>query len=322
MKNIIFIDPLEKLVIKKDSSLLLAHELKEQGEEVYILKKDDFFIDNQAEIFELQVYKFNSSTSADYYLSDFTLKNKVDLVIDDKTLIHMRLEPPFDVKYMRTLWMLDYLEKRGVNVINSPRGILNNNEKLVCMSDKFSLSSYVGSSVDGFLKFLYKLKEDGVEDIILKPIDLFQGIGVEKLSFSSGDLFLVEKFEEMVKTFSGAIICQPFMKEIYQGEIRSIFFDGIEVGSIIKVPQKGSHLANIAQGATFCPVELSKEVLGNCKKVCRSLRKEGIRFVAFDILAERISEANVTCPGLLVEVSKAHERNLAREIVRLIQKSY
>ena len=44
--------------------------------------------------------------------------------------------------------------------------------------------------------------------------------------------------------------------------------------------------------------------------------EEGIYFVAFDIIGDNISEVNITCPGLMVEVSEACKKNLAEEMVR------
>ena len=38
--------------------------------------------------------------------------------------------------------------------------------------------------------------------------------------------------------------------------------------------------------------------------------------MAFDVLGDSPSEVNITCPGLLVEVSNAHGKNLGLEIVK------
>jgi len=43
-----------------------------------------------------------------------------------------------------------------------------------------------------------------------------------------------------------------------------------------------------------------------------------VDWVAFDILGAVPTEVNITCPGLLVEVSHAHQRNLALDILKLI----
>jgi glutathione synthase len=38
---------------------------------------------------------------------------------------------------------------------------------------------------------------------------------------------------------------------------------------------------------------------------------DGVNFIAYDILAGAVTEVNVTCPGLLVEVSYALNENMA-----------
>ncbi|MFT6604708.1 MAG: glutathione synthase, partial [Bacteriovoracaceae bacterium] len=101
-------------------------------------------------------------------------------------------------------------------------------------------------------------------------------------------------------------------------EIRSIFFKGVEIGSIVKVPPKGSFLANIAQGATYSVAELNPVQKKNCAVLCEELSRVGADWLAFDILGDNISEVNVTCPGLLVEVSDAMKKNLAQEILGLM----
>jgi glutathione synthase len=113
-------------------------------------------------------------------------------------------------------------------------------------------------------------------------------------------------------------LVQPFIKKVLEGEIRSIYYSGQGVGSIIKVPPKGSYLANIAQGATFEKVELSKAEKTKCDEFSIELLKQGVPWVAFDILDEKISEANTTCPGLLVEVSKAYRCNLGEKIISIM----
>src|SRR5690606_36426027 len=159
------------------------------------------------------------------------------------------------------------------------------------------------------------LKAAQVEELILKPLDLYSGIGVEKISLKDSNL--LEKFRAMVKEFEGAIVAQPFLKAVYEGEHRAIYYDAKELGVIIKKPNKGEFLSNIAQGAQFEKSELSDELKNLCQKISEDLLKDGVNFIAFDILGNTITEINITCPGLLVEVSYAYNKNLARTIGEL-----
>lgn len=309
MRHLFLIDPLEKLNIKKDSSLMLAHTIKESGDEVYLLFEKDFAFINHLKI-NVPVFSFNSSWDGEsYYLKEFSLTNSKMITVDRECCLHMRFDPPFDARYLRYLWLLSFIEQKGVRVVNSAQGILKYNEKLTALAHPSSALSYVGGESEAFFTFIQLLKEKGFTDLILKPLDLFQGMGVTKISLN--DPLLRDLFQQKVLEFKGVLVAQPFLKEVYQGEVRSIYFKGKELGSILKRPPEGAFLANIAQGAHYFPTTLSLQQRQACDEVAQQLLKEGIDWIAFDILGESLSEVNVTCPGLLVEVSNALKTNLA-----------
>jgi glutathione synthase len=316
MKHILFIDPIDRLNPKKDSSLMLAATMKKEGIEVYLLFEKDFYLSNKM-IPEFLLYDFSAEFYDDgCYLKSFELKASGLQKISKVDLIHMRIDPPFDTRYLRYLWMLRFYQEHGIRVVNSPDGILKFNEKLHAYAQPSSLASFVGSSVGEFLKFAELMKTESHEELILKPLDLFQGIGVEKISLNRPDL--KEKFEAKVLENNGPVVAQPFCKEVTSGEIRALYFKGIELGSILKIPKQGEFLANIAQGADFHAITLTPNVKKECDRICKDLMKDGVDWVAFDIMGEHVSEVNITCPGLLVEVSFAHKKNLALELLKLI----
>lgn len=316
MKHILFIDPIEKLNPKKDSTLMLATTMKKAGVEVYLLFEKDFYLSNKLSP-EFMVYDFSSDFYEDgCYLKSFELGNSSQVSLTKKDIIHMRIDPPFDTRYLRYLWMLRFYQEKGIRVMNSPDGILKYNEKLHAYAQPSSLASFVGSSVSEFLKFAELMVKENHQELILKPLDLFQGIGVEKIAINRSDL--KEKFESKVLENNGPVVAQPFCQEVTRGEIRSLYFKGIELGSILKVPKKGEFLANIAQGADFHAIDLTPSLKDECNRICAELLLDGVDWVAFDIMGEHVSEVNITCPGLLVEVSFAHKKNLARELLNLI----
>jgi len=79
----------------------------------------------------------------------------------------------------------------------------------------------------------------------------------------------------------------------------------------MKKPVGGDFLANIAQGAHFEAYELTGEIKKECDDIASELLKDGVNFIAYDILGGAVTEINVTCPGLLVEVSYALKKNMA-----------
>lgn len=296
---------------------MMALKFQEVGHQVFVMFEDDFCIQN-SEKNELTVYEVKGTFCEDsYYLNSFELSKKSTLNLSPLDTIHMRIDPPYDSRYHRYLWMLEFLQHScGVKVVNDPVGIMRNNEKLAAFKRKdSSLESYVGSSLEGLKRFLQQLQKQNIKDLIMKPLDLYSGIGVEKVSMS--DLNIDKIFERKVKEFKGAIVVQPFLEAVHDGEFRSIYFFGKEVGTILKKPNPGEFLANIAQGAKYEKAILPSKLRGICDEISAQLMQDGVPMVAFDLLGDKVQEINVTCPGLLVEVSYAMEKNLASEFARM-----
>jgi glutathione synthase len=183
-------------------------------------------------------------------------------------------------------------------------------------SDPSAVETFVGSSADGFRDYLVGLQKKGVTEAVLKPLDLYQGIGVQKISFanqSPGDMMAY--FLNKAKEYEGTIVVQPYQKSVETGEVRSVYFSGKFLGAIKKVPRPGEFLANIAQGASYSICEPTSSQKETCDKIAKDLLRDGIYWIAYDLLGDHVSEVNITCPGLLVEVSKAAEKNLALDIV-------
>jgi glutathione synthase len=313
MRHIFYIDPLEKLNLKKDSSLLLALTAQAQGHDCHLVFEKDLNWSTGA--LAVKASRFQGQLDG-FYLKEFSLTQVSMLSPQSGDILHMRLDPPFDGRYLRYLWLLDQWERQGVRVINRPRGIMQFNEKLLAYQQAGSVPSWVGEDFDGFSAFKKMLSAQGVKEIIMKPLDLYSGIGVEKWDLSSPELD--QRFKTKAHELGGPIVVQSFMPEVYRGEIRAIYYAGHHIGSILKKPKTGEFLSNIAQGAAFEKIELTLSVKAKCEAICRELSQSGVDWVAFDILGETPTEVNITCPGLLVEVSHAHQKNLALDILNLI----
>lgn len=309
-RHLFFIDPLEKLTLKKDSSLFLAHELQEKGEEVLVFFEDDLQINTESPL-TLGAYPFQSRLEANsFYVKEFTLQSKSRVKLTAGDTLHMRLDPPFDLRYLRSLWMLSDYQRKGIGVMNSASGILLFNEKMLALTHPgFFVPTYLGRDLEGLSDFLKRLK--GSEFVIMKPLDLYQGLGVEKISLKDD---VTAAFKRKIKE-CGTVMVQPYQQAVEAGETRAIYFKGHNLGNILKVPKVGGHLANIAQGATYTQAGLSRIQKERCEAICADLAREGVHWVAFDLIGDLVSEANITCPGLLVEVSLACGQNLAKVMV-------
>lgn len=306
-RHILFINDLDKLVPKKDSSLLLALTLKNVQAEAYLLFESDFYYSNTSAP-SFKVYKFDGQINPEsFYLEDFKVTEPTTIELKNGDSFYMRIDPPFDTRYLRYLWMQKSFEKLGVRMINTPDSIILNNEKLLPAEMSKSIPNYLGTNTEQFIEFTQRHPS---EAFVLKPVDLYQGIGVEKV-LSSSDMS--DAFDRKVQEYNGPVLAQPFIASVEQGEIRACYYKGKEIGSILKVPPKGDFLANIAQGATFKRTELNAAQRKACEDICKKL--PDAPWLAFDVLDDFVSEVNITCPGLLVEVSNAMGKNLCLEMV-------
>ncbi len=313
MRQLLLIDPLSKLNIKKDSTLMLALAMQKRGIETYLFFENDFAITNLGQQ-KLRVHSFKGTLKEDQiYLASFETTDEKVIELNTSDVIHMRLDPPFDSRYLRILWMLDHLVSMGIKVMNDPRGIMQFNEKLYAYRSHGATPSYVGQNLKLAEQFVQSLNPKP-SALILKPMDLYSGIGVEKLPLDNW----TKRFDEKVTELQGPVIVQPFVEAVTKGEIRSLFFKGKEIGTILKTPKEGEFLSNIAQGATFTKSPLSELAIRRCEPIVKELMNFGVDWVAFDILADSISEVNITCPGLLVEVSYAYKENLADVVVDMM----
>lgn len=313
MRQLLLIDPLSKLNLKKDSTLMLALAMQKRGVETYLFFENDFAITNQGKQ-KLRVHSFKGTLKDDQiYLASFETTDEKVIELNTTDVIHMRLDPPFDSRYLRILWMLDHLVSMGIKVMNDPRGIMQFNEKLYAYRSHGATPSYVGQNLKLAQQFVQSLNPKP-SALILKPMDLYSGIGVEKLPLDNW----TTRFDEKVIELQGPVIVQPFVEAVTKGEIRSLFFKGKEIGTIMKTPKDGEFLSNIAQGATFFKAPLSELAVRRCEPIVNELMKHGVDWVAFDILADAISEVNITCPGLLVEVSYAYKKNLADVVLDMM----
>ena len=305
-KHLFLIGDIKGLNIKKDSSLLLAHSLKKKGAEVFIVQEKDFYILPHNSKQQLYVQGFESTLFENqFYMQDFNLKTAQKVEIDDTWTLHMRCDPPVDQRYTRFLWMLMSLKHQGVRITNDPNAIIQFNEKLMVYNYEIPyVNSYYGEANQGLRDYLSQTQ---YKEIIVKPMDSFSGIGVEKISLD--DLRSEEVFKMIAKR-DEAVIVQPFLEQVYKGEHRTLYLGAKCIGAIVKYPQ-GSYLANIAQGAKFEKAQIPESVHKHCELIAKDLLKIGIDFIAFDILDEMVTEVNITCPGLVNEVSTAMEMNLA-----------
>jgi glutathione synthase len=285
-----------KLNSKSDTSIFLANEIQKKYK-IFYYEPKNLSIINSKIVAKGFFIKFNYKSK-----SFFKIIKKQKLNLETCKFILIRQDPPFNLEYISTTYILDQIKKK-VRIINNPTAIRNVSEKLYSAKyKKFMPDTIFSQNIDEIKKF-FKVNKN----VIIKPIH----------SFSGNDILLLKKFDQnKINKFikkHDHIMCQKFLPKIKDGDKRVFIIDGKVVGAISRVPKKGSFLSNMSKGATPVNVDLTKKELKISKLIAKDLKKENIYFSGIDFIDQKLNgDINVTSPTGLKTFFDLSGINLAK----------
>ena len=241
--------------------------------------------------------KFNYNAKKFYKILK---KQKLDLIKCKYILI--RQDPPFNLEYISTTFILEMI-KNKVKIINNPTSIRNISEKLYSAKyQKFMPSTIFTQNIHEIKRFFKKNKY-----VILKPIH----------SFSGNDIHLLKRFKlKFIKKFikkHDHIMCQKYLSKINKGDKRVFLINGKVCGAISRVPKKGSYLSNMSKGAIAKKTQLTVSEKKISRIIAKDLKKEKIYFAGIDFIDQKINgDINVTSPTGLKTLFDISKINLAK----------
>ena len=280
-----------------DTTIFLANEIQSKNYRIFYYDPRDLSIINSKVIARGFFVKFNYKNKKFFKILRY---QKFDL--RKCKFILIRQDPPFNLEYISTTYILDKL-KKNVKIINDPTSIRNISEKLYSSKYlKFMPQTIFTQNIQEVKKFFTAHKK-----IILKPIH----------SFSGNDIYLLAKFDlKLIKNFikkHGHIMCQKYLPKIYKGDKRVFLINGKVSGAISRVPKKGSFLSNMSKGAKPINTKLTKIELTISKSIANDLKKEKIFFAGIDFIDQKLNgDINVTSPTGLKTFYDLSKINLAK----------
>ena len=286
-----------KLNPKTDTSIFLAQEIQNKNYRIFYYEPKDLSLINSKIIANGFFIKFNYKQKKIYKILK---KQKLDLIKCKFILI--RQDPPFNLEYITTTYILDKIKDR-VNIINNPTSIRNISEKLYSAKYlKFMPSTIFTKDIIEIKKFIKKHKK-----IILKPIHSYSGNDIHLLN--KFDLKLIQKFIKK----HGHIMCQKYLSKINKGDKRVFLINGKVTGAISRVPKKGSFLSNLSKGAKAINIELTKTEKKISTILGKDLKKEKIFFAGIDFIDQKLNgDINITSPTGLKTLYDLSKINLAK----------
>jgi glutathione synthase len=288
---------ISKLKLATDTSIFLANEIQKKKYRIFYYNPKNLSIVNSKVIAEGSFIKFNYDKKK--YFEIFK-KQKLDLTKCKFILI--RQDPPFNLEYISTTFILDTI-KDEVKIINDPTSIRNISEKLYSAKyQKFMPATIFSQNINQIKKFFRIQKK-----VIIKPIH----------SYSGNNIHLLNKFNlRFIKKFIAKhnfIMCQKYLSKISKGDKRVFLINGKVVGAISRVPKKGSFLSNMSKGARPINTKLSKIEKKVSKLIAKDLKKDNIFFAGIDFIDQKLNgDINVTSPTGLKTLYDLSNRNLAK----------
>ena len=279
-----------------DTSIFLANEIQDKYKIFYYEPKNLSIINGKV-IAKGYFISFNYSSK-----KFFKIIKKQNLNLENCKFILIRQDPPFNLEYISTTYILDHLKKK-VKIINDPTSIRNISEKLYSAKyKKFMPNTLFSQDLDEIKKFFSKNNK-----VIIKPIH----------SYSGNDILLLKKFDQKkIKKFikiHDHIMMQSFLPKIEKGDKRVFIINGKVVGAISRIPKKGSYLSNMSKGAMPINTKLTSKEMMISKKIAKDLKKENIFFSGIDFIDQKLNgDINVTSPTGLKTLFDLSNINLAK----------
>lgn len=299
-KIAIQMDPLEKINPKEDSTFVIAQEAQRRGYKLFHYSPKDISLKNNTIIAKGSYFKIINQGK-----KFFKKQKKISINLNQVHCVLIRQDPPFNMEYITATYFLEMLNRK-VLVVNNPTEIRNNPEKLSMFNFKNLIpDTLISEDLTEIQNFIKKYKFT-----ILKPLYGNGGEGIEKVI--KGSLKNKIIIQKMIKKYKGAIIAQKFIKEISQGDRRIILIDGEYVGSVARIPKKGSIKANFHAGGSAQRSGLVFKDRKICSKLKPYLKKKGLFFTGLDAIGNYLTEINVTSPTGMQEINQLNNIRLEK----------
>ncbi|WP_029133375.1 glutathione synthase [Sedimenticola selenatireducens] len=305
----VVMDPIDSINIKKDSTFAMLLEAQRRGWGVRYMEQQDLYLDNDRACARVRTLLVEENPQEWFrFVGDETIP------LDELDVILMRKDPPFDMDYIYSTYLLEKAEERGVLIVNHPASLRDCNEKLfTAWFPQCCTPTLVTSNRERILRFMEQQK-----DIILKPLDGMGGSSIFRIR--QGDPNANVIIETLTSHGKRLSMAQRFVPEISQGDKRILMVDGEPVPyALARIPKPGETRGNLAAGGTGQGIPLSEQDRWIALQVGPSLRQRGILFAGLDVIGDYLTEINITSPTCIRELDSQFGLNISAQLMDRIE---
>ena len=301
IKLAVIMDPINKISTKKDSTLAMLKEAAARQWELVYFEQADLFneagetkgLGRPLSLLDDEEQWYSLAEERDYPLGAF------DFIL-------MRKDPPFDMNFIYTTYLLERAEQAGAIVVNRPQSLRDCNEKFFATHFPECCPPVLVAQREDLLRDFIRTHQD----VVIKPLDGMGGESIFRIKGEDQNTSVI--IETLTQHQTRPVMAQKFIPEISNGDKRILLIDGKPVPySLARVPAKGELRGNLAAGGSGIAQPLTDRDYWICEQLAPTLKEKGLIFVGIDVIGDYLTEVNVTSPTCIREIDAAYNTNIA-----------
>jgi len=306
----VVMDPIESITPKKDSSLAMLLEADRRGADIHYFEQSDLRIMAGEARGRSRLLRVRDDDDDWFEFGD-----AADVALGDLDAILMRKDPPFDMEYIYTTYILDRASAAGALVVNAPQALRDMNEKAyTAWFPDCAPLTLITRSMDDMRAFL---AEHG--QIVVKPLDGMGGKSIFVVKKGDNNANVI--FETLTDYDRQFAMAQLYIPEISLGDKRILLIDGEPVPyALARIPSADDNRGNLVMGAVGKGQALSDRDREICSLVGPALRDAGVVFAGIDVIGDYLTEVNVTSPTGIRELDTQFSLNIAGQMFDAIER--
>lgn len=304
-------DPLESFKIKKDSTLAMMRAAQEAGHRLWFCQSRNILWRDDLVVADCQTLAIKPSSTSWFELGAIESRS-----LKSFSAVFMRTDPPFDIEYLNTTWLLSAAVRQGAKVFNNPTAVRDHSEKLsITEFPELIPPTLVTRELSAVEEF-----HQTHRDIVIKPLDGMGGMGVFRVG--SDGLNLASIVETLGENGARTLMAQRFLPEIAQGDKRVLLIGGEVVPfSLARIPQGSEIRGNLAAGGKGVAMPLTDPEKKIAERLAPILNQRGLFLVGLDLIGGYLTEINVTSPTCFVEITEQSGFDVPQFFVKALEKA-
>jgi len=306
----VVMDPIGSIKISKDSTFAMLLAAQSRHWEIYYMQQKDLSLKDGRCFARMRRLEVRDDPAGWYELSEQT-----NAPLDSLDTVLMRKDPPFDMEYIYTTYLLEQAEQRGCLIVNRPASLRDANEKLfTACFPQCCPPTLVAREASLIREFLAAQR-----DIILKPLGGMGGASIFRVRHDDPNLNVI--IETLTRHGGEYTMAQRFIPEISAGDKRILLVDGEAVPyALARIPAAGETRGNLAAGGRGEGIPLSERDRWIAGEVGPELKRRGILFAGLDVIGDYLTEINVTSPTCIRELDREFNLDIAGDLMTCIER--